>query len=155
MATVKIGRWEIEEEELERQHQAAVQRGVEQARTEPQAISINYDEPTHRLAIELKNGVTFLVPCQLVQGLATASPDVIRQVKLGPRGASLHWETLDVDFSLAGLIAGMLGTQAWMAELGRQGGRATSATKAAAARANGKKGGRPSQVSKRRSRRVL
>jgi general stress protein YciG len=31
----------------------------------------------------------------------------------------------------------------WMAELGRKGGKATSTSKSAAARLNGKKGGRP------------
>ncbi len=38
---------------------------------------------------------------------------------------------------------GMLGNKAWMAEFARSGGSATSAAKAAASRANGRKGGRP------------
>jgi hypothetical protein len=67
--------------------------------------------------VDLKNGITFLLPCALVQGLAEAGPEEIAQVRLGPRGASLHWEKLNVDFSLAGLMAGDFGTQAWMDEL--------------------------------------
>lgn len=55
-------------------------------------------------------------------------------------GYGLHWESLDVDFTVPGLLAGMFGTQSWMA---RQGGQARSDAKAAAARANGRKGGRP------------
>ena len=37
----------------------------------------------------------------------------------------------------------LFGTKAWMSELARRGGRITSPAKAAAARANGAKGGRP------------
>lgn len=146
MAKVKIGQWEIEEEELEQQHQDAVQQGAKKAQNEPQAQTATYDATTNRLVIELKNGVIFQLPCPLIQGLGNASPEAIAQVRLGPRGASLHWENLALDFSLAGLLAGIFGTQVWMAELGRTGGRVRSAAKTAAARANGKKGGRPSQV---------
>jgi hypothetical protein len=37
----------------------------------------------------------------------------------------------------------VFGTEAWMRELGRAGGRSTSDAKAAAARENGRRGGRP------------
>ena len=146
MAKVKIGPWEIEEDELDQQHQSAVQRGANKTQSEPQAQSVTYDATTNRLVIELKNGVIFQLPCPLVQGLGDAPADAIAQVRLGPRGASLHWENLKLDFSLAGLLAGIFGTQVWMAELGRTGGRARSEAKTAAARANGKKGGRPAQT---------
>ena len=69
--------------------------------------------------------------------------EAIAGVQLGARGASLHWEALDVSFSLTGLLAGIFGTRAWMQEVGRRGGSTKSAAKAAAARANGKQGGRP------------
>ena len=52
----------------------------------------------------------------------------------------------DADFTVAGLVAGVFGTRAWMAELGRKGGSVTSEAKAAAVRENGKKGGRPRKV---------
>ena len=42
-----------------------------------------------------------------------------------------------------GLLAGVFGTRSWMA---RQAGQARSEAKAAAARANGAKGGRPRKV---------
>jgi hypothetical protein len=45
-----------------------------------------------------------------------------------------------VDLSIAGLLAGLFGTRAYMARLA---GRTTSPSTAAAARANGAKGGRP------------
>ena len=146
MAKVKIGAWEIDEEELEQQHQEARRRGERQATAEPQAQSVSYDRQTGQLVVELSNGVTFLVPTNLLQGLVGAGPEDLAQVLLGPRGASLHWEKLGVDFSLAGLIAGIFGTRAWMAELGRRGGSAKSEAKAAAARANGRRGGRPEKA---------
>lgn len=47
---------------------------------------------------------------------------------------------LDVDFTVPGLMAGIFGTRVAMA---RRAGQATSPAKAAAARKNGRKGGRP------------
>ena len=102
----------------------------------------------NQLVIELKNGVTVLLPRHLLQGLGEAAPEAIAGVQLGLRGASLHWEMLDVSFSLAGLLGGIFGTRAWMQEMGRLGGATRSAAKAAAARANGKQGGRPASLLK-------
>ena len=54
-----------------------------------------------------------------------------------------HWPLLDVDHYVSGLLNHVFGTSRWMAELGRRGGSVSSTAKAAAARINGKKGGRP------------
>jgi hypothetical protein len=140
-----IGEWEVEEAELEADHAAAVQRGKQQLANEPEAQTVRYDQTTDRLIIVLKNGVIIEIPRLLVQGLATAAPLELNQAQLGPRGASIHWEELQVDLSVAGLLTGVFGTRAWMAELGRRGGHVTSIAKANAARQNGKKGGRPAQ----------
>ncbi len=145
MAKVLIGEWEIEEAELKDDHTAAVRRGKQQLANEPQAQTVRYDQTTDRLVVELKNGVIVEIPRLLVQGLATAAPLELNQAQLGPRGASIHWEQLEVDFSIAGLLTGIFGTRAWMTELGRRGGHVTSTAKARAARHNGKKGGRPAQ----------
>jgi hypothetical protein len=56
----------------------------------------------------------------------------------------LHWPALDVDLFVPGLVVGIFGTRAWMTrELARVAGQTTSPAKAAAARSNGAKGGRP------------
>ncbi|MDQ3753480.1 MAG: DUF2442 domain-containing protein, partial [Acidobacteriota bacterium] len=89
MAKVKIGKWEIDEEELERQHSEAVRRGEERMATEPQAKSASYDRKTNRLIIEMENGSTFILPCQLLQGLAGAAPEDIAEVELLPYGNAL------------------------------------------------------------------
>lgn len=154
MAKVKFGRWEYTDEELERQFEEATKRGEEAEHSEPRAKSVHYDRTSNRLVIELTNGATFIVPCELLQGLRDASPEDIAGVKLGPRGAALFWDKLDVDFSLPGLMAGRFGNKAWMAELGRQGVRAKLETKPPAAPVNKKKSGRPLQEQKRLARKA-
>src|SRR5205809_4740702 len=102
MGKVKLGKFLIDAAEIERQHAEAASRGRIFGAIEPQAKSVSYDRKQDRLVIELKNGVTFIVPCNLVQGIADARPDEIAQVELGPRGAALHWAMLNQDFSVAG-----------------------------------------------------
>ena len=110
-------KWEYTEEELQQMYEEATRRGEESLKTETQASSAQYDKATGRLVLELKNGATFIVPCDLIQGLRGASPELIAKVKLGPRGASLHWSKLDVDFSVGGLVQGRFGTKKWMEQM--------------------------------------
>ena len=115
--TIKAGKWEYTEDELQRMYEEATRRGEEAMKTEIQALSVRYDQPSDCLVLELKNGATFLVPCDLIQGLRGAAPELIAKAKLGPRGASLHWAKLDVDFSVGGLLEGRFGTKKWMEQL--------------------------------------
>ena len=114
MSKVKFGKWEYSDEELKAQFAKATQNGERAMRDEPNARSVYYDRSSNRIIIDLKNGATFIVPCELLQGLADASPDDIALVELGPRGAALHWQKLDVDFSIEGLMSGRFGTKSWM-----------------------------------------
>lgn len=93
-----------------------------------------------KIVVELTSGATFAFPPRLVEGLADAAPAHLAEVELLGDGEALHWEKLDVDYSVAGLVNGIFGTARWMAA---RAGRATSPAKAEAARANGAKGGRP------------
>ena len=81
-----------------------------------------------------------------MQGLEKATPEDLDDVWLDASGSSVHWERLDADFNIAGLVAGIFGTKDWMSQLGRKGGQATSAAKAESSRSNGKKGGRPKKI---------
>ena len=76
----------------------------------------------------------------MAQGLETATDDELAAVEILGAGYGLHWEALDAALSVPGLMAGLFGTKAYMA---RRAGQATSPAKAAAARENGRKGGRP------------
>ena len=119
---------------------AALARGRAAQLAEPRAAGARYDRASGRVVVELTNGCTFAFPTRLAQGLEEATDEQLAAVEILGAGSGLHWEDLDVDLSVPRLLAGLLGTAAWMA--GRA-GRATSPAKAAAARVNGRRGGRP------------
>jgi hypothetical protein len=119
---------------------AALERGKFAQATEPRAAAARYDRELARVVVDLTNGCTFAFPPRLAQGLEMASDDQLAKIEILGRGYGLHWEALDVDLSVPGLLSGIFGTRTYMA---RRAGQATSPAKAAAARANGAKGGRP------------
>ncbi|MPZ37122.1 MAG: DUF2442 domain-containing protein [Rhizobiales bacterium] len=125
---------------------AALERGRAAHASEPRAAAARYDRASGRVIVDLENGCTFAFPPRLAQGLEAASDDQLAAVEILGRGYGLHWEELNVDLSLPGLMAGIFGTKAWMA---RRAGQTTSVAKAAAARANGAKGGRPRKTANR------
>lgn len=118
----------------------ALARGRNTRASEPRALSARFDARNGRMIVDLANGCTFAFPPRLVQGLENAGDGGLSTVEILGAGYGLHWEALDVDISVPGLLAGIFGTKSHMA---RQAGKATSAAKAEAARANGAKGGRP------------
>lgn len=113
------------------------------ARIEPRAAGVEYRAREHVLRIELTNGAALTLPVKLIPELRKASSRHIREVEILGRGGGLHFETLDLDLSVPGLFSSVFAGPEWLAELGRVGGRKSSAAKAAAARRNGRKGGRP------------
>jgi hypothetical protein len=118
----------------------ALERGRAARMHEPRAAAVRYDRRAERVVVELTNGCIFAFPPKLAQGLGNATADQLSQVEILGAGSGLHWDSLDADLSVPDLLAGLFGTKAYMA---RRAGRATSPAKAAAARANGAKGGRP------------
>jgi len=64
-----------------------------------------------------------------------------------PKGHALRIElTNGIAMSVPGLLSSVFAGPEWLAELSRIGGRKFSAARAAAARRNGRKGGRPSRA---------
>jgi len=125
----------------------AERRGQRSLRTEPRARIARYDRRTGRVHVELTNGCTFAFPARNAQGLEHASDTELAQVEILGLGLGLHWERLDVDLSVPGLLAGLFGTKAYMdRQRAARAGAAKSPAKAAAARRNGAKGGRPRKV---------
>ena len=116
---------------------AALERGRLANMNEPRAASARYDGKLGRIIVELTNGCTFRFPPRLAQGLETATEDQLAEVDILGAGYGLHWEALDADLSVPGLLSGLFGTRSHMARLA---GQATSPAKAAA-RANGARGG--------------
>lgn len=85
--------------------------------TEPRASSAYYDRDTNRIVIQLKSGAIYSFPTDITQGLTSASPEDLADVEVTPSGDGLHWEKLDADFSVLGLLSGIFGTKAWMERL--------------------------------------
>lgn len=110
----------------------------------PKATEVRYDRRIGRLVIELDSGLGVMVPLTSLEGLEHARPDDVQEAQISPSGLGVHFPKIDADLYIPGLLEGHFGTQRWMAARnGRAGGKATSESKAAAARANGKLGGRP------------
>jgi len=129
--------------DFDKEYAAAVKAAALSDKAEPRAAEVRYDRRSNRIIIELRNGASFLFPPELAQGLRGASARDLANIQVTPSGEGLRWPSLDADFSLPGLMMGMFGNKAWMAEFARRGGSATSPAKAASSRANGRKGGRP------------
>lgn len=66
------------------------------------ATSVCFDE--HTMWVELTDGRTLGVPLAWFPRLLRATPTEREQVELGRVG--LHWDALDEDISIAGLLAG-------------------------------------------------
>lgn len=75
-----------------------------------------------------------------MEELRGATPEQLAAGWGEPDDEGLHWDALDVDIALPGLLAELLTMDAWAAKyLGRK----STPAKARAARENEKKGGRP------------
>jgi hypothetical protein len=124
---------------------AAARRGKLARANDPRAIAVRFDQRRRLIIIDLNNGCTFSFPPELAQGLESGSDSQLAAVEIVGGGYGLHWEAIDTDLSVPGLLAGIFGTQAYMA---RRAGQTSSPAKAAAARANGAKGGRPRKAAR-------
>ena len=100
---------ELTDEEIE----AANEQGRIVYETEPHARAASFDRMTGNLIIELTNGATYNVPARHLQGLEDASDEAIAAVEIGS-GYGLHWEELDADFTVGGLLMGRFGNSRYM-----------------------------------------
>ena len=108
------------------------------------ALSARYDRRRRRVVVRLNTGIEVTFPVVLAEGLAGASPEDLAEIEVSPTGLGLHWPRLDADLYVPALLQGVLGSRSWMAaQMGAEGGKSRSAAKGAAARENGRKGGRP------------
>lgn len=116
-----------------------------QARVEdPSAlIDARYDSDADAIELAFEGGGSMTIPRTVVPGLERASASKLDAVVVSPAGDALSWPSLDVDVYVPGLVERAFGTRLFAASTGRRGGRRRSKAKAAAAKANGAKGGRP------------
>lgn len=113
----------------------------------PAALSVRFDRHLSRLVIELASGMGVTFAPKDLQGLQDASPEEMDEAEISPSGFGVYFPKLDVDLYIPGLLEGYLGTKRWMAaKNGSAGGKVSTEAKAAAARDNGRLGGRPRKI---------
>ena len=133
---------EISDQELAQ----AKKRWAEERAERPIPNAVRFDGPSERIIVDFTNGASFMFPARAVEGLELATAVQLAEVELlGETG--LHWESLDVDYTVTGLMSGIFGSKTFM-EAQSRGGKSRSPAKAAASRANGAKGGRPKKTAK-------
>ena len=111
------------------------------------SAAVSRDGNTLILTVRLVGGTSVAFPVSRVRGIRAArsrSAESVFDVKVEDRGASIVWPSLDIDFSVAEMLPEYLGITTARAAA-RRAGRVASPEKAAASRANGMKGGRPTR----------
>lgn len=128
-------------------YRRAVAEGEEEDRIVPKAVSASYDPNSRSFTIRLARGGGVIVDLDQLPELKGATPEQFAAVEVGD---FLFWEGLDVSIDLGGLLIDVIGRE-WFARearqlVNREAARVKSEAKAAAARANGAKGGRPKKA---------
>lgn len=139
----------ISETEFNRQNEQAIRAAREADQVEPRATSATYHRNQALVLVHLRSGFAFGFPPERVPGLEEATEKQLSNVRISPSGDGLHWDEIDVDASLTGLVADALNLRDWAPRIM---GQVRSEAKAKAARKNGLKGGRPRSSTKRSAR---
>ena len=122
----------------------ANRRRAERVKATPIATAVHYDRSNNEVVIALSSGLEVASPPTHAQGLKHAKPHQLAKIEITPSGLGIHFPKLDADIYLPALLEDLLGSRRWLAaHMGRIGGRAATKAKYAAARRNGKLGGRP------------
>lgn len=123
---------------------AANARAAARLAATPTVVAARYDRRVGRIVVALSSGLEIAFRPHDAQGLEAARPAQLAGIEISPSGLGLHFPALDADLYLPALLEGFLGSRRWMASaMGKAGGQAATEQKAAAARANGRLGGRP------------
>jgi len=113
----------------------------------PIATGARYDRSANRVVISLSSGIEVAFSPRHAQGIERAKPHQLDKIEITPSGLGIHFPKLDADLYLPALLDGFLGSKRWIAaQMGRIGGKASTKAKSAAARRNGKLGGRPRKL---------
>ena len=120
----------------------AIARGRKTRHLYARASSVRYED--NCISIGFSDGSRVVLPVAGLPEFARFSLEDFAQLEVGFGGKALCCEAQDLDVSVTGLIATSKPLMDLATSLvASRNGRKSSAAKAAAARANGKKGGRP------------
>jgi len=110
----------------------------------PRAVRARYDRRLRRIIIRFSAGLEVSFSPRDAQGIEKATAAQLKRIEISPSGNGIHFPKIDVDLYLPALLMGFLGSRNWIASrLGSLGGKSRSAAKVAAAKRNGRRGGRP------------
>ncbi|MFJ2281300.1 DUF2442 domain-containing protein [Pseudomonas sp. NPDC087803] len=121
---------------------AAIKRGEARQASSLQAVSVTFESPS--LVIRFEDGSGVLLPVSQYPEFKGFEADDYANLTVGFAGTALRHEGKDLDVSISGMISASPSLMRMAASVvASRNGRQSSAAKSAAARANGKKGGRP------------
>lgn len=122
-------------------------RGEARKASFPTVVSVRYDRCISRIVISLSSGLDIAFAPRDAQGFEHAQPSDLVDAEISPSGLGVHFPKIDTDIYVPALLEGFLGSRRWIAaQNGKTGGSSSTAEKSAAARENGKKGGRPKKT---------
>lgn len=122
-----------------------VARALGQKRVEDASavVDADYDRASDAVRLVFRGGGSMTIPRRLIPGLKGQPASALESVSVSPAGDALLWPSIDADVYVPGLVERAFGHRLFASASGRRGGRRRSKAKAAAARLNGAKGGRP------------
>ena len=103
------------------------------------AIMISFLPTTNQIHLELRNNTEVRIPVQAIVGLREVSKRDLSRMKLSKIGDAIELPEYDLHVSVSGVVRKAIFGE----DLYAKAGRVKSKAKALAARANGRKGGRP------------
>ena len=106
-------------------------------------VDAHYDRASDAVHLRFRGGGSMTIPRRLIPDLEDQPASALESVSVSPAGDALLWPSIDADVYVPGLVERAFGHRLFAASAGRRGGRRKSKAKAAAARLNGAKGGRP------------
>jgi hypothetical protein len=127
--------------------QRAVARGRAARARESHATQLRYAAKARALEISFADGSAVLLPTKNYPELAALSANDMNALTLGYAGRAVCLESSDLQVSIAGLLAASQPLMSWAKTMvAAHNGSQLSTAKSAAARLNGKKGGRPRRL---------
>ena len=133
------GKRSLADEAILRRIPGARARELEDRDSGLRAVGAFYDPINELVMIETTRGFRWGIPNASIPAITTAPAEALVHLTLSPQGDGIHWDALDVQLSVPGLLVDALGVGTLARELARRGGQSTSGAKAEAARRNGAK----------------
>lgn len=106
------------------------------------ATAAHFDRKHDAIVLTMRSGAVAIVPRSLIPLASRGDRRLVSDLELSPMGTSLRFPRFDADFAIQGLIRRVFGVN----EANRIAGAIRSPARAAASRANGRKGGRPKKT---------